>query len=716
MKSGYYNPVIKLHTITKLLKCFYISIYVSVLIPLISHSMAIDAKPESTAKTNLQKKHYQQALYYYFQGNYSAALNIISVSKSRLNVLDQTSQLFEAGLQVNMGLQEQAKQTLLSLGSMNGESKTESNELLVVTLLSLTEQFIAQGNMIQAKQALAKVSHITQGYYQQYHVLSQLAYWPEQPELLPVFLPKNEEGFKKADLSLNEVVYQSPYIQLNEALRLIDKGEFTSAIKLLTLIKSRQWQAPKQTFWQLLFTTEKELSIEKETEAQLQNQAVNDYARLLLAQLYAKQERYEKSFFELKSFPQHSPYTEPALFLFAFSAQQIKHHTTALSILTLLHKQYPYSPLGWQASLLMGKQVTEQAGSAQGWKVYKDVEKFFLKHIEKLNDFENNFSESTDLLDFSSTITTSDTTSINTVTTSFIDSLKLETTYYTPKSVWLQQALYDASLNSLYQQLSQLTVLEKHSYTLQRKSDWIAEIIKLNTQRKARIAASQSAILQQGVYEKLIDKRERLSAVLTSALSEPQQRGFTFANKEEQAMIDRLNRSKENLKYIVEHNDKSEQGNIDDYQQRLTRLSAVLTWKLQQQYPQRAWQHKQKLIDLDKHLQSVNALQKKISLILKGESKEQNNHSLSQFTHRQIMENKRSIQLTNHLQQLKSKVSLAIRVKVSHYIDEQRLLLTQHLLTTRRAMAGVLEQMSHIDKKMESQLNIDAQTRKEKAL
>jgi hypothetical protein len=85
--------------------------------PFTSYSMNLEGKQEGVIKSNLQEKQYQQGLYYDFQGDYFAALNIIKISKLRLSRLDQTSLLFEAGLQVNIGLQEQAKQTLLSFTS-----------------------------------------------------------------------------------------------------------------------------------------------------------------------------------------------------------------------------------------------------------------------------------------------------------------------------------------------------------------------------------------------------------------------------------------------------------------------------------------------------------------------------------------------------------------------------------------------------------------------
>ena len=663
----------------------------------------VDSAVKESVKTNWQTKFYQQALYHYFQGDYSTALNIISVSKSRLGMLDQTSLLFEAGLQVNIGLYEQAKQTLLSFDSSHQENEVKSNELLVLALLSLTEQFLAQNELLQAQQTLAKISGktisgdtisgVTSRYYQQYYVLSQLAYWPNKPIVQPLLLVNDNINEQSTDFQGNNAVYQSPYIQFNNALRYIEANDFIPAISLLTMLKSKAWQAPEQTFWQTLFTLGKELTPETKTDELIQNQAINDYSRLLLAQVYAHQEAYDKVFVELKTFPQHSSYTEQALFLFAFSAQKVKQHTIALNLLSLLHQQYPYSYLGWQAGLLMGKQATEQKGLAQGWLVYQDVETFFEQSIDNLDQFEKSYLASTDLLTFSTQVK---------------GNFELEASPYRPESVWLQQAMTDASIKSLYQQLTELTALQQEMYTVQHKSEWIAETIKLNTQRKSRIARSQYAISHQWDYEKLFEQRNRLSERLMSALSESQQIGDVFANKEEQLLLDRINRSNKILANIKSYNNDSVLTNVDDYQQRLARLSGVLAWQLKQQYPQRAWQHKQQLLALDNTLKDLETLQSKIHLLAKRASAGENEHSLLQFTKQLAKQDNKISPLSKQLSQLKTKVSLKTRLKVTHYIKAQRRVLMQHLLATRKAMAAVLEQMSINDKKIENQPNIDA--------
>jgi len=664
-----------------------------------NQTQALTQESVISNKTNLQKKYYQQALFYYFQQDYSHALKVMVQSKQRLQVIglspDNTSRLFTAGLQVNMGLQDQAKQALLSFDKQtaNQTINQDAQALLLVALLSLTEQYIEQDEIDQAQQTLAKITQVPTASYQQYHVLSQLAFWPKQPVLLPPFTQEEQH-----------TLVSSPYIQLNKALRLLEQEDFQPAVILLEKLKKDHWQAPKQSFWQLLFSgdllsdyrfSDKSLSnnekAKKQQERQLQHQAVNDYAQLLLAQVYVQQEQYEQAFYQLKTFPQHSPYTESALFLFAFSAQQIKQYTISLSLLTLLHQQYPYSSLGWQAGELMANQITDQQGLAQGWQAYQKVEAFFLDKLKKIDEFEQSF-----------------------VLTKNND------------SIWLQQALFDAKLHGLYQQLDELNALEQKLTLLTQKSSWLAETIELNEQRKQRLAASQKMMAQQAVFAKLSQKRENLAAVLTLAVADPQRNGFAFANETEQRLLDRLNRSKKSLAFlndfITETDDTGSLINtslikslinkqsISDYQQRLARIESVLTWQLKQQFSQRAWQHKQQLSALDKQLDQTNNLHKRIARLSGGVNAnntlatEQNILIRTSMRQQQVAKQLTSIATKRTV--LSKKITVSINKNVASYLSEQRNILAQHLLSTRREMASVLERMAEQDKKIESQLNL----------
>ena len=704
--------------------CAFLSVVLIVSIVFKSHAAGQDNIEVTAIKTDLQTKYYQQALYSYFQGNYVVALNVLNESKIRIGSLNDKSRLFEAGLQINIGLKEEARKNLLSLiasqyeikekkhapGSKSfDKNKKDSEQLLVIALLSLAEQYISQGDVSQAKIALTKITNISQQYYQQYHVLNQLAFWPKVPTLIK---PSNTYDQNNNIINITNSVEFSPYIQLNNALRLIENSEFNPAILLLKEIKDKGWQAPEKTFFQSLFSDEEIDVLTQLSADEIQNQAVKDYAQLLLAHVYSKQADYEKVFYELKNFPQKSPYLESALFLFAFSAQKVNQHTMALNLLTYLHEQYPFTALGWQASLLMAKQVTEQKGLNLGWQTYEKVERFYLEKLKQLALFEASFEKSTDLLTFS----TSENRSTEVLERAIPLTLQTDTLFntknYKPNSIWLTQAMYDVSLNSLYQQLSEVSNLHLHSHFLKQKSDWVVHIINLNTKRKMRISLSQNDIVQQGINERLLNKRNEISTLLASALVDPNKKREIFANAKEQKWISRLNKSKDSLAYITS-NGKPNASVNNEYQKRLTRIEGVLSWQLTKDYPQREWEHKQALAALDDSLKNVEKLQNKISALTKASPnidnlKDKNgNRFLLYFLERHQNEDEKINPLIEKLFQTKLAITSKIRNEVSQYVNNQKSILAQHLLTTRKAMAAVLEQMSDNDIKIEKQLNAE---------
>lgn len=748
---------------------FSIGIFVATLKPLVTNAAPINALTNDAmsgvnitnvtstngVKTNVHEKYYQQALYYYFQGNYAGALAILNQSQSRLKSTTPIAQLFEAGLQVKIGLQEQARKNLQQLITKKNNTDTSLNtmetpenqstnqayiinsqQLLVIALLSLAEQYIEQGEMIQAQQSLAKIQQISPRHYQQYQVLNQLAYWPKQPILLqPSALiqvndPSSADDNKKLSTQsystdLSVFLVESPYVKLNNALRYIEEENFEPAIILLNQLKSREWQSPEKSFFQLLFSNdtpsrsnESEKASHKVQE-DIQNQAIIDYSRLLLAHLYSQQALYNKVYDELKTFPQQSNYTESALFLYAFSAQKIKQQTISLTLLNLLHQQYPYSTLGWQAGLLIAKQVTEQQGLAQGWQSYQNVESFYLNTIEQLNLFEHTFEQSfeqslannTNLMALSTTKPSENHENNNNNKMPIEDNFLNVTATYQPESIWLKQAMLELSLNNLFQQLSQVTALLKHCQLLQDKSDEIFDIVALNTKRKARIVSEQQASQKYNTYETLTKQSEQLAIKLRQALNDPHEKGIAFANESEQVWLARLKQSKENLAFISHfsfpdnHNHEKEQLTNLSYQQRLNRLEGVLAWRLSQTFPERAWQHKQQLGEIENNLKQLKKIQTNVSGLMAESAPEQRDSSLKPYIKRQQIAESNIKPLVKNLTQLKAKIAFKIREKVIRFSHDRKTLLAEHLLTTRKAMAAVLEQMSVNDNKIEKQLN-----------
>ncbi len=635
-------------------------------------------------KTDLQDKHYRQALYFYFQDDQSQALSQVEQSKAKLNELDSRSALFEAGLQLSAGLLQQAKTTLVNFDTLltaekqsgkRSKQSTKASELRLIALLSLSNQYLSHGDISQARDTLARIESVSSIYYQEYHVLNQLAYWPENNSLLMV---------KPA----TQTHKSSPYIQLNEALRLIEVSQYDLAINALKTIKITKWHQEEDNFWKRLFLYEASFSSRSDEKkmAVLQGQAIQDYAQLLLAQIYISQERYDLAFSELKAFPEQSPYAESALFLFAFASQQVEQYAIAFNLLNLLYKKYPYSQLSWQSAELMAKQVSEQQSLAQGVSAYQTVENFFLQRQQELEQFSVAFESSTSLLDFSPSKPLS---SHHQLTQQSYHNPE-KTFDYLPQSVWLQQALYDAELASLYQGLSSIDEQNKQLQALRDKTVWLAEIITLNQQRKKSIIAAQETRAKQGVFAQLKDERDRLAELLDQQLAYKQ--GSAFANEEESQWLDRIARSNSALTNI------GDKKNTVEYKQRLARVKGVLSWQLTDHYPQRAWQHKKQLQQLDRAIAGVTSQQQHVENI----SNTQDSLEFSIKKHSQSRLQLKS--LLTQLAQLREKISVKIREKVKRYIDEQSVVLAQHLLSTRQGMAKVLERMAREDKRLSIKL------------
>lgn len=651
------------------------TVYIS-LVLIVTAPYVLANNNQSAVKTDIADKYYRQALFYYFQQNAPRALIELSRAELRLGELNRSSRLFKAGLQVSMGMESQAQQSLVDFNAQQsdgGLAPNNAQELLQVALLSLTEQFLAQGNRQEAQETLLTILEILPQYYAQYAMLNQLAFWPEQPSLLPIV-----SNVQVDEKQIEDDLY-SPYIQLNNALRYIEQEEELSAINLLKQIKQHNWFAKEATFWQKLFSTnlfsltQEAVYIKQSQSQKNQSDAINDYARILLAQVYIKQNDFEQAFYELKGFPQHSVFSEYSLYLFALSAQETKHFTRALNLLTLLHDKYRYSHLGWQAGELLSKQITEQQSLEQGLYAYQKLEAFYQQRLSELQTFKQEQHLSDKNID----------------------------------SAWLLKAIKDPALSHLYQMLEETNVLISQLKGLQNKNDWLAETISLNEQKKIAILASNQHVSEQKQLAGFYNQRNQIAkkinvvpqASAVTSLAIDFERVKPFANKKERQWLKRINQAKQNIHFIEEH-DKSDtsQGDIADYQARLMRIEGVLNWQLHQAYPARYWSHKLQLSQLDKLLVQAKNQQDNIQRL------SESSRSLAKLKMRQKKTESTNQGLLQSAIQLRETLKQQLVIKLSVFAKDQDEILSQFLLNAKRAMANIVEQMIANDAKVEQQL------------
>jgi len=658
------------------------------------------------AGPQLEDKLYRQALYFYFIGNYGEALKQISLNRQRFNSQSSQSRLFEAGLQVTVGLHHQATQSLYQLqkqqaGTYNAaanvdntqesKSNTTPAELTLIALLALAEQQIQQGDNETARQTLSKISQVSKSYTDQYKILNQLASWPELPTQSAASMEENNDSETSNRQSISVA-----YIKLNKALLHMERGEFELAKPMLITIKNTFWQPPSKTFWQVLFTpfsTDNEGDIsEKVIDEKNQQQAVNDYAQLLLAQMYVKQESYEAAYYELKNFPQDSPYSESALFIFAFSAQKIKQNTLSFKLFNLMKERFPYSNLGWQAALLLATQVVEQMSLEEGMTSYQNAEHLYQQRLTELANFHEVFLASDDLLNFSpgKTDVVESETKLETKIDAESPMLFFANKHYATGSVWLQKALLDNELKADYQALIELDLITVHLQAQQQKSQWLQDTLALNNKRKAKVFELQQQAHYPSIITELNDKKQQVAKIVTEA--DTGQQGSAFANQAQEKWLERIKQSKQAIAFLDGNK------NLAEYKKRVKRVEGVLSWQLQQALPNRLWQHKKRLKEIEQLL--AHAEQQRNRLVALADSP-----SLLSGVGNRITTSAANLQiLLGNVAKLRTITSAKIQNNVQQFVNNQRGILEQHLLTSRHEMAAVLERMAKYDKRVERQL------------
>lgn len=656
------------------------------------------AQPEKLAK-----KLYRKALFHYFQGQPELALRQLTYNKARLAVVDDNALLFEAGLQVSLGLYRQAEINLtaiteklsnnaaqISLSNDEGMSINAgerfdyfaSQDLLAVALLQLAEQQINQQQQVKAQLTLAKLNHLPDGYYQQYHILSQLAYWP-QPAQLPLEMIVDEASeivrSKQADA----------YILLNMALLAIEQKDADSAEQKLLTLKRMSWLAPQKSFWQQLFANDH--STKLATTSGHEQQSLQDYASLLLAQLYVEQEQFSLAYKELANFPQDSPFTEQALFLFAYASLKTQHYPESEAIFNLLSSRYPSSYLGWQADVLLAHQYVVQRELDTALGQYLQLETKYQQQIVSLAQFEQQLLANPIAING------------NTLSDNGVNN-----------SPWWQKALASVKLAGQFDKANELAKLDNQVAKQQQQVQWLDYAIKLNENRQKKIIAQQQEKNYQASISGLQSRRALLEKQLTEvAISADAE---VFAVGQQQQWLQRIASSKEIIAAMAIN--PSYQNKASKYQQRLKRVKGVLAWQLQQEFPQRLWQHQAQLKQLDKSLSQLQQQMQQVKVIQQRANKvtEMPTNTIASETvstethlvnsvgidlptlkqrHRKIAQ--QHTQMQQALTALDNITDKNIQAELLAFVAEQRQSLNYYLHHSRRAMAKILEELKKVD-------------------
>ena len=162
----------------------------------------------------------------------------------------------------------------------------------------------------------------------------------------------------------------------------------------------------------------------------------------------------------------------------------------------------------------------------------------------------------------------------------------------------------------------------------------------------------------------------------------------------------------------------SYQNKVRKYQQRLKRVEGVLAWQLQQEFPQRLWQHQTQLQQLDKLLTQLQQQMQQVTAIqrLANKSNEAPANTLASesviddkslvsktgldlptLKYRQQKIAHQHAQLTQAATALGNLTDKNIQAELLAFVAEQRQSLNYYLHHSRRAMAKILEELKKVD-------------------
>ena len=414
-------------------------------------------------------------------------------------------------------------------------------------------------------------------------------------------------------------------------------------------------------------------------------QSLKDYASLLLAQLYVKQQDFDLAYQELAQFPEHSPYRQQAMFLFALSALKVEDYDSAQAIFHLLVEQYPNSYLAWQSSGLLAKQFALQNQLEQAYQHYQVIEADYQSQLTDLIGLSGQLKQVTEQFQRQGRDQSPcKEQSLNKI----LRKPAILAMFSAGEKNWLEQALLEINQRGWQGHQHDLRQLTDEITKLDSKQQWLGNSLTLNQSRLTKIKQQYQQVDFQQQIEQLSEVKDDLTASLEIARHQQlsPRSAQRFANQQEQAWLDRIEASDQVLRMMK--SSKDYQSRVQNYQERLDRVSGVLNWRLQQQFPDRLWRQEYQVQQLSKMIADVEQQANRVSEL---QQRSQQNPLLEQ-RYLNIVEQQRT--LSARAQQLNQVMSQDFEQQLAGFIEQKQQQLNYYLHHSRRAMANVLERLT----------------------
>ena len=547
-------------------------------------TMVAPAQADEPRPERAKDLRYGWALYEYHQGNVFEALTQLAVAREQGGIEGHGDHpaLVEGGLMLSWGMTREASKLFTELLGSDGAGSTLSPDVRNQAWFYLGKVFFLEGNRELAGENLERVD--AEALAEANHDLFRE--WVYLRARVAMMSSRIEDESKLTSLKeqLEDTDIWSLYLQYNSAVAALDAGDVATAeAELQTLIAIIQQSADS-------------------AKPEAERDGLLDRARLSLARLYLRDDRFDAALEILGDMPLNGVFADQALFDYAVAAAGQGRPDRALDALDTLSNRNLFLP--WRQQVPFARAyVLEQMNKPQrALPAFRQAADLYQARIQELDIIRNRLTEESLMaqLDF--------TRDSDGILTDSYGRLRVQPADFGIAEVLasetFQQAL--AELNELYQM---------QSFIAERQSRFESFRIMLETreqQRQVRIAETRRALESQQANQ-WQTLHEEFRETIATALAEEDAQFFMTA--EQKALRDKLNEVEETLAGLPDDATTARQ------RETYRRMRAYFDWWIADDYGVNRWAAQKQLRELDREMQHFQAQRQRVETLMSDDGR-----------------------------------------------------------------------------------------------
>ena len=547
-------------------------------------TMVAPVQAEEPRPERAKDLRYGWALYEYHQGNVFEALTQLAVAREQGGIEGHGDHpaLVEGGLMLSWGMTREASKLFTELLGSDGAGSTLSPDVRNQAWFYLGKVFFLEGNRELAGENLERVDG---------EILAEANHdlfreWVYLRARVAMMSSRIEDESKLTSLKeqLEDTDIWSLYLQYNSAVAALDAGDVATAeAELQTLIAIIQQSADS-------------------AKPEAERDGLLDRARLSLARLYLRDDRFDAALEILGDMPLNGVFADQALFDYAVAAAGQGRPDRALDALDTLSNRNLFLPWRQQVPFARAYVLEQMSRPQRALSAFKQAADLYQARIKELDNIRNELSEQSLMaqLDF--------TRDSDGILTDSYGRLRVQPSDFGMAEVLasetFQQAL--AELNELYQM---------QSFIAERQSRFESFRIMLETreqQRQVRIAETRRALENQQA-DQWQTLHEEFRETIATALAEEDVQFFMTA--EQKALRDKLNEVEETLAGLPD--DATTASQRETYR----RMRAYFDWWIADDYGVNRWAAQKQLRELDREMQHFQAQRQRVETLMSDDDR-----------------------------------------------------------------------------------------------